>query len=112
VGATAGTPRPSLQVVLLSTDRTRVTWARQILGHFGHQVVPTKPFFAGDVSADVVLLDPSGVSADQVVKMQGILDKHAHKLRLYGPDEAGMVAGALGRKVPVVPLAFSRSDLA
>ena len=111
VDAAPRAEQPSLRVVLLSTDATRVTWARQILDHFGHEVAPTKAFFAGKADADAVLLDPAGVSAEQVEKMRPVLEKNAAKLRLYGSDAAGMVVRVLKRRLPVLPLAFSRSDL-
>jgi len=112
-----GRPGPrgaARKIVLLSTDSLKTTWAQQLLGHYGDTIVPMKQFFAEAAQGsdvDVVLLDPTGVKKEQLAKIKPVLDLVPGRVALFGPDPQRLVASVLGIEPPVVPLAFSRTDL-
>lgn len=108
-------PPEPLDVVLICTDQTKARWTQQLLGHFGHQLVPMKQFFA-DASAgclpDLVILDPASVTPEQLTKMAPLLAEVRDILALLGNDSGGLVAAEVGGPVRRLPLGFSREDLA
>ena len=104
----------SRRVVLLSTDSFKTGWAQQLLTYYGDEIVPMKQFFAEVTSGgevDRVLLDPTGVSREQLAKIAPVLQRVRQRTALFGPDPDGLVAGVLGSEPPAVPLAFSTTDL-
>jgi len=115
MGATAPPAQPAKQVVMICTDKMKVVWAQQLLTYFGHTLVPMKAFFAADETqrqADLVILDPSSVTLDQLKKLGPVLEAHADRIVLYGDTDDPQVAQALSGGFPRLPVAFSRADLA
>lgn len=108
---TSAGPARNRRIVLLSTDSLKTTWAQQLLDYYGDTVVPMKQFFAASDEVDRVLLDPTGVSREQLAKIEPVLKRVCERTALFGPDPDGLVKGCLGKEPPVVPLAFSSGDL-
>lgn len=101
-------------VVLICTEAQKAAWAGQILRHYGHELIPMKEFFASSTDgcrADLVLLDPASVTAEQLAKMKPALDQAGDKVAVLGSDRDELVQRVLGRPVRGIPLAFSRCDL-
>jgi len=110
--AFASLPRTSvagLRAAVICTDRVCMTWTDELLEHFGVIRVPMKEYFAGS-EVDLVILDPCGITDEQLARMAPRLSAPELDLVLFDGDD-GRVARALGRAVPAIPLAFSRGDL-
>jgi len=108
------TPHPPKTIVMICTDTMSAEWTRQILGYYGHTMLPMKDFFAKsgeENAADLVILDPNSLSADQLVKISPILKKNRDQLVIFGQDKNDTVSKLLGGPVRKIPMAFSRSDL-
>lgn len=106
-GDETGAPR---RLVVVSADKARTTWAKRVLAHFGWEIVPATAFCAGTEQADAVLLDPTAVTADLLRQVGPVFAASGATLRLWGEDTDGRTTATLGADVPVLPLAFSRSD--
>lgn len=101
-------------VVMICTDALKAEWTRQVLGHFGHTLLPMKEFFAKAIeedAADLIILDPTSLKAEQLTKIAPILKNHQEKLVLFGYDTNPVVAQLLGENIRTIPVAFSREDL-
>ena len=104
-----------LRLVLLGTDPIKAEWARGVLQHFGHSLLPMTEFFAQAdcaLAPDLVILDPAGCTAEQMQRMKPALQKHQDRCVALGAEQDGVVLPALGLRLPCLPLVFSRSDLA
>lgn len=104
----------SRNIVLICTDPVKARWSQQLLGHFGHRLLPMKQFFADAASGtlpDQVILDPGSVTAEQLARMAPLLKEVRDRLVLLGNDREGGVAAAVGGPVARLPLGFSRDDL-
>lgn len=110
VHAAAPVDRPPLAVVVVGADATRLRWVQGVLGFHGCPAVPMRAFFAGEATADLVLVDRPGMGDEQLAKLAPALAAGPARLRALG-DPQGTVAAAVGRPVPGLPLAFSRTDL-
>jgi len=101
-------------VVMICTDALRAEWTSQVLDHFGHTLLPMKDFFAkasDENVADIIIVDPSSLKAEQLKKIAPILKKHHEKLVIFGEEENQMVLQSFGESFRRIPLAFSRQDL-
>lgn len=100
-------------VVMICTDATRMSWARQIFDHYGVTAVSTKGFFSNpdlDHETDFVVLDASSVSAEQLQKMKPRLTDTTVPVFLLGGDPDGTVSRILGKTLPTIPLTFTKAD--
>jgi len=111
---TAPEPR-NLKVVMLCTDPLKATWTRQVLGFFGHTLVPMKDFFSAagkvDVPVDLIILDQGSITPEQITKMRPVLNLYLDRLVAFGDNKAKVEIPELGTVLPVLPLAFSRFEL-
>ncbi len=113
-----GSGRTSYQarkkIVMICTDPLRSEWTQQVLNHFGHTLISMKDFFAQASqleTVDLVILDPTSLKADQLVKLVPILKNHLDHMVLFGTDQKGEVAKLLDQDIRSIPVAFSREDL-
>ena len=110
----AAIARPSLKVVVVSTESLRAGLAREILGYFGHTVIGMKNFFGqADLQNEVdrVLLDPSSVKPEQLQKMAPLLADRPDRLRVLGKDADGRTRQALGHAPSEINLIFGNEEL-
>jgi HD-like signal output (HDOD) protein len=103
-----------LKVTMLCSHPIKATWTREVLHHFGHRMVPMKEFFenvgtANDV--DLVILDPGSLSSQQLKKIKPALVKTQARINIFAGDQGSSVFRSMGVQYPILPLAFSRSDL-
>lgn len=101
-------------IVMICTDALRAEWTKQVLSYFGHTIMPMKDFFAQAGTAgiaDLIILDPESLKAEQLNKIAPILKNHQDRLVLFGEDKAGAMATLMGNPVRSIPVAFSREDL-
>ena len=113
-GEAPAPPKP-LTVVMICTHQVKAAWTQGVLGYFGHSLLPMKDFFARvgpcDTGVDLVILDHQSVSAEQLTKMKPLLECYRERLVAFGCAGKLRELPALGLTLPVLPLAFSRSDL-
>ncbi len=113
-GAAQSTP-PSRRMVMLCTDPLKATWTQQVMAFFGHTLMPMKDFFAaagqGEAPVDLIILDQGSITPDQLGKMKPVLDLYQERLVAFGDGQDQLAIPALGIKLPVLPLAFSRFEL-
>ncbi len=113
-GAVARVDQAPKRIVMICTNALRAEWTRQVLDHFGHQLVSMKEFFAEaeqSDAVDLIILDPESLSTDQLKKIAPTLIHHRDHLVLFGQDKNLVISQLLGDKIRNIPVAFSRQDL-
>ncbi len=112
--ATAVVQQEPKTIAMICTDPLRTEWTRQVLGYYGHSLMPMKEFFgkaAQSDAADLVILDPESLSPEQLAKIGPILQGHQKHLVLYGQETNCSMAQHLDIQLRSIPIAFSRQDL-
>ena len=101
------------RVTMICTEKSKMTWTREVLGYFGDTLVPMKEFFEGLSSGgdvDVVIIDPASLTTEQLEKIKPSLEATDATIMIFGTDDDDKIKKCLNQDLPELPLAFSRSD--
>lgn len=102
------------RVALVCTHPGRTRWSQQLLAYYGHETVPMRDYFAQAAAGrlpDLVILDPEGVTDQQLARMAPVLRLPGQRLVVMCGHTAARATAALGICAPCLPAAFSRQDL-
>ena len=100
--------------VVLSTDEDRVAWVSALLEHFGCRIYPLKAYFnrePGHEEVQLVVLDPSSLTQQQLQKMLPFLDSMSAVSCVLRDSGESPLADKLAETYPVLPYVFSRADV-
>jgi HD-like signal output (HDOD) protein len=104
---------PNRHVTIVGNDAERTGWIQGLVGHAGYGSVPLPTFLAQppvETAVDLVILDGPSISPQQIHRLQSVLSSTPAVLACFGPAPSGLEA-ALGRRLPVLPVAFVAADL-